>query len=74
MLVGSRLSKHVFPSKQFEFDFNFVNYLNDRKLVSKYIYMIVNEVVPWKISNSKIVTIFTMEAKCVVCCEATDEA
>ena len=51
----------------------FLNYPDYRKLISKYIYMMIRGAIPQKISCNQIIVTSIMEAKCIACHEKTCE-
>lgn len=55
------------------FDSNFMSYTNNKKLTFGCIIMMARRVVSWKNAKQLITATFTIEAKCVACCETTCE-
>ena len=55
-------------------DFGYVGCVNDKKSTFDYIFMMDEEVVSWKSVKQTLTTSSTMEAKYVVCYEATCHA
>lgn len=55
------------------YDSDFDGYVNSRKFIFGYLFMLVGWAISWKSENETIITTFTMEAKFMACFEATNK-
>ena len=54
-------------------DFDFAGCLDSKRSTSRYVFMLVGEVVSWKSVKQSLITTSTMEAKFIACYEASNQ-